>query len=219
MAEPFMASVSQWPSFQVPAFGYPPSSLTQVSRSPNLFSSIAAPAAPPVAATPGGNWTLSPSPADPYAFGIGVAPGTGALGFAAGLSAVGPGPVASSMPAFASPEIAVGVTALALLATVAMRRGQPFGPTNDREIEDFIDDALDLIPGTSDVEVRCEGGRATFTGSVPHKRVKRDIGEIAWAIPTLTDVQNNIMIAARRRSRPPNREAESPGAAGVRKPA
>jgi hypothetical protein len=176
MAEPFMGS--QWPSFQVPAFGYSPSLLTQVSRSPNLFSSITAPAAPPV-----------------------------------------PGPVADGMSAFASPEIAVGVTAPALLATVAMRRGQPFGPTNDHEIEDFIYDALDLIPGTSDVEVRCEAGRATFTGSVPHKRVKRDIGEIAWAIPTLTDVQNNIMVAARRRSRPPYREAEAPTAAGVRKPA
>ena len=92
------------------------------------------------------------------------------------------------------------------------------GPTSDHEIEDFINDALDLIPGTSDVEVRCEGGRATFAGSVAHKRVKRDIGESAWAIPTLNDVQNNITIAARRRSRGPNREAE-PAAAGVRKPA
>jgi len=212
MAEPFMGSVSQWPSLQVPAMGYSPTSVTQVSRPPNLFS-------PSIIGTAGGSWTPSPSPADPYAYGIGVVPGTSGSGFGAGLSAVVPGPIAGSMPAFASPEIAVGVTPPALLATVAMRRGQPFGPTNDHEIEDFIYDALDLIPGTSDVEVRCEGGRATFTGSVPHKRVKRDIGEIAWALPTLTDVQNNITIAARRRSRPPNREAEAPAAAGVRKPA
>ena len=122
------------------------------------------------------------------------------------------------MPAFTGPEIAIGVTAPVLLATVAMRRGQPLGPTNDHEIEDFLYDALDLLPGATDVEVRCEGGRATFTGSVPHKRVKRDIGEIAWAVPTLNDVQNNITIAARRRSRPPGREAEA-AAAGVRKPA
>jgi hypothetical protein len=191
--------------------------VAQVTRSSSLFSPIATPGGPPVAA-PGGNWTPIPS-SDPYAFGVGVVPGAGGPGFGTGLSAVVPNPFAGGMPAFASPEIAVGVTAPALLATVAMRRGQPHGPTNDHEIEDFIYDALDLLPGTSDVEVRCEGGRATFTGSVPHKRVKRDIGEIAWAIPTLTDVQNNITIAARRRSRPPNREAEVPAAAGVRKPA
>ena len=188
MAEPFMGSAPQWPSFQMPAFGYSPGPVAQVGPSPSLFSPIVSPAPP-------------------------------AAGFGNGVSALAPGPVAGGAPTFASPEIAVGVTAPALLATVAMRRGQPFGPTNDHEIEDFIYDALDLIPGTSDVEVRCEGGKATFTGSVPHKRVKRDIGEIAWAIPTLTDVQNNITITARRRSRQPNREAEAPAAAGARKPA
>ena len=101
----------------------------------------------------------------------------------------------------------------------ATRRGQPRGPTNDQETEDFIYDALDLLPGASDVDVRCEGGRATFTGSVPHQRVKRDVGEIAWAIPTLNDVQNNITNAARRRSRTPGSEVETPAAAGVRKQA
>jgi hypothetical protein len=147
-----------------------------------------------------------------------MVPATGGPGFGAGLSAVVSSPIAGGIPAFTSSDIAIGVTAPALLATVAMRRGQPLGPTNDQEIEDFIYDALDLLPGASDVEVRCEGGRATFTGLVPHKRVKRDVGEIAWALPTLSDVQNNITIAARRRSRTPSREAETPGAAGVRKP-
>jgi osmotically-inducible protein OsmY len=56
--------------------------------------------------------------------------------------------------------------------------------------------------------VRCEGGRAIVTGSVPHKRLKRDVGEIAWAIPALNDVQNNITIAARRRGRAQARENE-----------
>ncbi len=105
----------------------------------------------------------------------------------------------------------VGLPAPSLLAAVAMRRGQPQGPTTDQEIEDFIYDALELLPGTSEVEVRCEGGRATLTGSVPHKRAKRDIGEIAWAIPVLNDVQNNLTIASRRRSRGAAREGE-PGA-------
>lgn len=99
-------------------------------------------------------------------------------------------------------------TAPSLVAAVAMRRGQPQGPTNDQEIEDFIYDALELLTGTSDVEVRCESGRATLTGSVQHKRIKRDVGEIAWALPVVHDVQNNLVIASRRRSRGGVREGE-----------
>jgi len=135
-----------------------------------------------------------------------------------GLSAaIVPGPM-GSFPAFTWTEIAIGVTAPALLAAVAMRRGQPLGPTNDQETEDFIYDALDLLPGASDVEVRCENGRATVTGTVPHKRLKRDVGEVAWAIPSLTDVQNNITVTARRRSRSPQgRENEPPSVAAQRK--
>src|SRR5262249_16078504 len=96
-----------------------------------------------------------------------------------------------------------------LLVAVAVRRGQPMGPTNDQEIEDFISDALDLLPGTNDVDVRCESGRATLTGSVSYKRVKSDAGEVVWAIPNVNDVQNNIPIAARRRSRTSARDAEA----------
>ena len=92
-----------------------------------------------------------------------------------------------------------GVTAPALVTAIAMRRGQPAGPTNDQEIEDFIYDALDLLPGSSEVEVRCDAGRILLAGAVSQKRLKRDIGEIAWAIPAINDVQNNITIAPRRR--------------------
>jgi osmotically-inducible protein OsmY len=106
------------------------------------------------------------------------------------------------------------VTAPVLLAAVAMRRGQPQGPTNDQEVEDFIYDACELIPGTADVEVRCEGGRVTLTGSVQHKRLKRDVGEIAWAIPAAHDVQNNVTIASRRRTRSASRDADVPTAQG-----
>ena len=101
------------------------------------------------------------------------------------------------------------ITAQTLVAAIAMRRGQPLGPTNDQEVEELIADALDLLPGTNDVEVRCEGGRAILTGSVPHKRIKRDAGEIAWAIPSVNDVQNNVTIAARRRARGQGRESEA----------
>src|SRR6516225_9570831 len=44
------------------------------------------------------------------------------------------------------------VTASSLLALVALRRGQPHGPASDAEVEDFIYDALDLLPGAADVE-------------------------------------------------------------------
>jgi hypothetical protein len=111
------------------------------------------------------------------------------------------------------------IAAPSLPAAVAMRRGQPQGPTNDQEVEDFIYDALDLLPGAADVEVRCEGGRATLTGNVQHKRVKRDVGEVAWAIPALFDVQNNVTITSRRRTRAGavGRETETPPTAATRK--
>jgi hypothetical protein len=68
------------------------------------------------------------------------------------------------------------------------------------------------------VEVRCEGGRTLLAGAVSQKRLKRDIGEIAWAIPAINDVQNNITIAPRRRLRGQNRDSEST-AGPARKPA
>lgn len=112
--------------------------------------------------------------------------------------------VPNSSAALVGQEAIGGVTAPALLAAVAMRRGQLQGPTNDQETEDFVYDALELLPGAADVEVRCDSGRLTLTGNVQHKRLKRDVGEIAWAIPSLVDVLNNVTITSRRRPR--NRE-------------
>jgi hypothetical protein len=149
--------------------------------------------------------------ASSHPFGAGPGSSGGAT-FPAGLSAVVPRPLVGGGP-FAAADTAVGVTAPALLTAVALRRGQPLGPTNDQEVEDVIYDAFELIPGTNDVEVRVEGGRAVLSGSVSHKRLKRDLGEVAWAIPVLNDVQNNVTIATRRRSRT-NREAEPPPTAG-----
>ena len=173
-------------------------------------------------------WTALP----PSGFGLQAATGVGNspigapivgspgfAGLAGPLSAVSPplpGPATIPTSAYGYNPL-VGLPATSFLAAVAMRRGQPQGPTTDQEIEDFIYDALELLPGTSDVEVRCEGGRATLTGSVPHKRAKRDIGEIAWAIPVLNDVQNNVTIASRRRSRGAGREGEGGASAPHRK--
>jgi osmotically-inducible protein OsmY len=105
-----------------------------------------------------------------------------------------------------SPETVPGVSPSVLLGTIALRRGQPQGPANDQDIEEFMYDALELFWGTNEVEVRSEQGRVTLTGSVQQKRLKRDIGEIAWAIAAVADVQNNVTITARRRSRGAARE-------------
>jgi hypothetical protein len=140
-----------------------------------------------------------------------------AYGFNSGLVPGLSGSVAGS-PVLGN-DITNGIMPAALLAAVALRRGQPLGPSNDQEVEDVIYDALDLLPGASEVEVRCEGGRVTLTGAVQQKRVKRDIGELAWAIPPVNDVQNNITITARRRSRAQSREGETPTVVGGRKQA
>jgi hypothetical protein len=115
----------------------------------------------------------------------------------------------------APPGPSTGSTPAMLVAAVSLRRGQASGPATDQEVEEVIYDALEFVPGASDVDVRCESGRVTLSGAVPHKRVKRDIGEIAWAIPTLSDLANNVTIASRRRARAFAREAEAvPSAAG-----
>jgi hypothetical protein len=118
-------------------------------------------------------------------------------------------------PAWTVPPQAPVGSASTLVAAVALRRGQPNGPTTDQDVEELIYDTLELLPGAGDVEARCEGGRVTLSGSVSHKRLKRDIGEIAWSIPSLVDVMNNVTIASRRRARGFAREAESAVPAGA----
>jgi hypothetical protein len=125
-------------------------------------------------------------------------------------------PFAPNPPAaLISPDTTGLLTASSLLQAVAMQRGQLQGPTNDHEVEEFIYDALDLLPGAADVEVHCQNGCVTLTGTVKHKRIKRDVGEIAWAIPGLQDVQNNVSITSRRRARMAGREAEAAASASV----
>ena len=173
-----------WPPLSVPAFSY--------------FQTLPGPR---VLGSPG---AFTPLPAPIGSGGMLSAPlvtGAGSpdqLPVNAGQLGVAPALIGNGV---SLADYASVLTPHALLATVAMRRGQPMGPTNDPETEDFICDALDLMSGAGDVEVRCEGGKALLTGSVPNKRVKHDIGEVAWAIPSVNDVQNNVTIAARRRSR------------------
>ena len=112
-----------------------------------------------------------------------------------------------------------GVPASTVIATMAMRRGQPQGPTNDQDVEELLYDAIELMPGAGEIEVRCEAGRVSLTGSAPNKRIKRDVGELAWAIPGINDVQNTVSIATRRRTRGFTRDPEAQPAGSSRKQA
>jgi hypothetical protein len=165
---------------------------------------------------------FQPTPMSPgqrgAAFGMPTSTQAETYGFAGGLVPSVGSPLAGA-PVFSGQDITGGIMPAALLAAVAIRRGQPLGPSSDQEVEDFIYDALELLPGASEVDVRCEGGRVTLTGAVQQKRVKRDIGEIAWAIPPVNDVQNNVTITARRRSRAQSRETEPPAVVAGRKQA
>jgi hypothetical protein len=197
----FGSAAPIWSAVPSPPFGWP-----QTAMPTGLPGNRPLAVQPGI--SPGGQGAPIPSTSDTYGFS-GVMPSHAAWNVGAGFPLVVSGPFgAVQLPAFNAPEMGASIGP-ALVASVALRRGQPLGPGSDQDIEDFIADALDLLPGASEVEVRCEAGRATLTGSVPHKRVKRDVGEIAWAIPGINDVQNNVTITPRRRSRTPMRESES----------
>ena len=229
MIEPlFGSSAPNWAAVPSPGFGW---LQTAMGSRPGPFSpsGLGAPANPQA---PGGPVSVlqtsfpgSPygSMQQPYGFGAGfAAPVQPALGFGAygptsGMLSTVSGPYGLQAMTPFTQEFPWGVSASAILTAVAMRRGQPVGPTTDQEVEEFLYDALELLPGTSEVDVRCEGGRASLTGNVQHKRLKHDVGEIAWAIPHISDVQNNVTIATRRRARSAQRESEPVSPVAARK--
>jgi hypothetical protein len=234
MTEPFFGSVPSapiWPGIPFPGFGSFQTPIGLGSRPVGIgegFAPLYLPqTGPPMlgqAFPQAGSFGVpSPGyPSTPQSYGLGggmiTGPPAGSTFGQAGQSQGIPGsPTMSAtsggFPAFGGFEVPTGIAVAGLLAGVALRRGQPFGPTNDHEIEEFIYDALDLLPGTNEVEVRAEGGRVTLTGMVQHKRLKHDVGEIAWVTPGVNDVVNNLTITARRRTRGAGRETESQTAA------
>src|SRR4030095_16397589 len=187
------------PGVPAPGFGWFQLPLSLTNRppiSPGTFSAV-----PNVSLAP---QTVAQSPQEAYGYG-GAIPTAATSGFMGQNIAPAFG-VGSAIPGFGMPELG---TVHGLLTLVAMRRGQPTGPTTDNEIEEFIYDAFEFLPGSNEVEVRCEGGRATLTGSVPHKRLKRDVGEGVCASPAINDAQSTVAITARR-GRALAREAEAP---------
>lgn len=74
----------------------------------------------------------------------------------------------------------------------------------DDQVRDMIYDSIDadpVVPYDSDVNVEVTGGVVTLTGTVPSKRIKHAIGDDAWWVPGVWDVNNNIQITARRKVR------------------
>ena len=227
MHESLFGSAPQlWTGSPTPGFGWPAPGPLSASGRTGAAAGFNSPQFPQTGAIVAGLAApQAPNGFSPELFGFGAPQANmlpqapAATGFNGGLFP-GQTPFAATgaFPAFVNPETAAAIYGIpGLLAAVAIRRGQPMGPTNDQECEDFLYDALELIPGTSEVEVRCDNGRTTLTGSVHHKRLKRDLGEIAWTIPAINDVQNNITIATKRRSRVGGRETESQPSASGRK--
>jgi len=223
----FGSGSSVWTGTPPVGLAYQPLGIGNPAMAPPMFSS------PMMSGGIGGGSAgaqglPAPGPLSPPIYGYGAASAPGVQQFPGGQTVQqypGSQTLAMAFPFGANPGALLGtdpagfVAAPMLLAAVAFRRGQLQGPTNDQEVEEFIDDALDLLPGAADVEARCENGRATLTGSVHHKRTKRDAGEIAWSIPGIQDVQNNVSIASRHRARTTTtaREAEAPPSSPARK--
>jgi BON domain-containing protein len=212
MIEPLFGSAAQtWQTMPSPGLGWAQLTMPLGSRA---MSGAAGFGSPQMTAT-----SPSTSPQSSYA-PMSFAQPTFLVNPNAGFPLVSnPFGMSAALPAYLSQELAASSSLRALLETVAMRRGQPLGPTNDQECEEFIFDTFELIPSTSEVDVRCESGRITLSGNVQNKRLKHDIGEIAWSIPGVSDVQNNIAIVTRRRARGANREVETPSTGPGRKTA
>lgn len=89
----------------------------------------------------------------------------------------------------------------------------PVGPTtlDDDAIAEMIYDALEAdptIPADVDVDVDVSGGIVTLRGSVPSKYIKHKIGDAAWWIPDVVDVNNQITVTRRGERAPVRQRAE-----------
>jgi len=75
------------------------------------------------------------------------------------------------------------------------------GPLDDDAIRDLIYECIDTDPTILpdvDVEVEVKDGVVTLRGPVPGKRTKHAIGDAAWWIPTVVDVNNQLQVSPRR---------------------
>jgi hypothetical protein len=98
--------------------------------------------------------------------------------------------------------------------------GSPYqsfaGMPDDEDIEEMIFDSLDadpMVPYDGDIDVEVQAGVVTLTGTVPNKRIKHAVGDDAWWVPGVLDVNNNLQVVGRR-TRGEHREGSTTGRVG-----
>ncbi|TAK31734.1 MAG: BON domain-containing protein [Chloroflexota bacterium] len=77
-----------------------------------------------------------------------------------------------------------------------------YGMASDDQIRGLVYDAIDAdptIPPGVEINVDVKDGIVTLSGTVPSKRIKHSVGDTAWYLPAVTDVNNNIQVTPRRR--------------------
>ncbi|MGQ9675150.1 MAG: BON domain-containing protein [Chloroflexota bacterium] len=87
------------------------------------------------------------------------------------------------------------------------------GTPSDEQIKEMIYDSIDAdpaVPFDSDISVDVTGGIVTLTGTVPSKRIKHAVGDDAWWVPGVWDVNNNIQVTGRRERREGGAEMRAP---------
>lgn len=74
---------------------------------------------------------------------------------------------------------------------------------SDERIREELNEALARHPeiDASDVEVRVQGGEITLTGTVPNRRAKRLVEDVAERVFGAKDVQNNVRVKAESQER------------------
>ncbi|MBI4496346.1 MAG: BON domain-containing protein [Chloroflexi bacterium] len=87
---------------------------------------------------------------------------------------------------------------------------------DDEQIRNLVYDAIDadpLVPFDSDITADVTGGVVTLRGTVPNKRVKHAIGDDAWWIPGVIDVNNQLEVRRRERRATPTGQERQPATA------
>jgi hypothetical protein len=80
----------------------------------------------------------------------------------------------------------------------------PIQPLDDDAIRELVFEMIDADPTVLpdvDVEIDVNAGIVTLKGRVPGKRTKHAVGEAAWWIPSVVDVNNQLQVSPRRERR------------------
>jgi len=158
---------------------------------------------------PAGNWT--PSFGGGMGYGAGFQPGFGpnyGPSFADYQSFVGgmmPGPM----------QMGWGLGGVRRWGGTYSPQFRSTGLPTDDETVEMTYDAIDndpLIPYDADINVDCDAGTVTLTGTVSSKQIKHAAGDDAWWIPGVDDVHNDLSVEIRHpaHSAQPQRQLGGP---------